>query len=74
MPKVGDLVKIVDNGGIVTHFTPRWSYGEIGRVVRLNDKTVTVVLLTYYPGEKIRVDYEDVLVDDNPQRGNAAKF
>lgn len=74
MPKVGDRVKIIDNGKIVTHNTPRWAYGEIGRVVRLNDRTVTVELLTYYPGEKIRVDYDDVLVSDNPVRGWTPKF
>ena len=74
MPKVGDKVKIVDNGKIFTHFTPRWSYGEIGRVVRLNDKTVTVELLTYYPGEKIRADYDDIQVDENPTRGDPPKF
>lgn len=74
MPKVGDKVKIIDNGKTVTHNTPRWSYGEIGMVIRLNDRTVTVELITYYPGERIRVDYDDILVDENPARGWAPKF
>ena len=65
LPMVGDLIKIRDNGKFFTHNTPRWSYGEIGRVIRLNDRTVTVELLTYYPGEKIRVDYDDIQAAEN---------
>ena len=65
MPKVGDKVKIVDNGKIVTHNTPRWAYGETGLVVRLNDRTATIELLSYYPGERIRADYADIIVDVN---------
>ena len=42
------------------HHTPRWSYGECGRVIRLNDATMTVFLIGRYEGEKIRVDYADV--------------
>ncbi len=56
----GGLVKIRDNGKIVTHHTPRWSYGEMGHVVRLNDQTITISLLGRYEGEKVRADYADV--------------
>ena len=58
--KVGDLVRIFDNGKIVTHHTPRWAYGEIGRVVRLNERTVTISLLGWYGGERVRADWQDV--------------
>ena len=62
MFKVGDIVKVRDNGRIVTHNTPRWAYGELGKVVRLNDFTVTISLLGCYDGEKIRADYADVMI------------
>ena len=58
--QAGNLVKIRDNGKIVTHHTPRWSYGEMGHVVRLNDQTITISLLGRYEGEKVRADYADV--------------
>lgn len=57
----GDLVKIRDNGRIVTHITPRWAYECVGEVVRLNDRSVTIKLLHYSPGENVRADYADVL-------------
>ena len=60
MPKVGDIIEIYDNGRIFTHNTPRWAYGTAGRVVRLNDKTATIDLLTFSPGERIRADYADI--------------
>ena len=56
----GDVVEIRDNGRIVTHITPRWTYGCSGEVVRLNDRSVTIRLLHYSPGEIIRADYADV--------------
>ena len=62
MPKVGELVDVFDNGRIVTHNTPRWAYGTTGRVLRLNDKTATIELVTYCPGERIRVDYADIRI------------
>lgn len=58
-PKVGDRVKIVDNGRWVSHITPRWSYHYRGEVIRLNDMSVTI-RLDDFDGMKIRVNYEDV--------------
>jgi hypothetical protein len=56
----GDIVEITDNGRIVTHVTPRWAYGCSGEVIRLNDRSVTIKLLHYSPGEIVRADYADV--------------
>lgn len=59
--RIGDRVRIRDNGWITTHITPRWSYFHHGTVVRLNDLSVTVEL-DDYDHERIRVDYDDVEV------------
>lgn len=56
----GDLVTIRDNGRIVTHTTPRWTYGCSGEIIRLNDRSVTIKLMSYAPGEIVRADYADV--------------
>lgn len=59
--RIGDRVKIIDNKRFVTHITPRWAYYHFGKIVRLNDLSVTVEL-DDYDHEHIRVDYDDVLV------------
>lgn len=60
--EAGAIVKIVDNGRIVTHITPRWTYGYCGTVVRLNDLSVSVKLAGPYEGETVRVNYPDLIV------------
>ena len=59
IPKIGERVKIFDNGWRTTHITPRWSYRYKGEVIRLNDLSVTI-RLDDFEGMKIRVDYDDV--------------
>ena len=59
--RVGARVQIRDNGWMVTHITPRWSYRYHGTIVRLNDQSVTIEL-DDFDHERIRVNYEDVYV------------
>lgn len=59
--RVGTLVRIRDNQRIVTHITPRWAYGLIGEIVRVNNLSLTVRLVGG-SGEQIRVDYVDALI------------
>lgn len=60
--RIGTMVLIRDNGRIVTHHTPRWSYGCTAEIVRVNRVTLTVQLLDYYPGERIRIDLWDAYI------------
>lgn len=59
--RVGALVRVVDNQRIVTHITPRWAYGQIGEIVRVNRLSLTVRLISG-ASERIRVDFIDALV------------
>ena len=59
--KIGDYVEIVDNGRFVSAYTPRWSYRYRGKIVRLNDRTITVEL-DDFDHMRIRVDWDDVQV------------
>jgi len=59
--RIGDRVKVKDNGAFVTHITPRWAYSYYGTVIRLNPQSVTV-RLDDFDGMKIRVDYIDLTI------------
>lgn len=59
--RVGALVRVQDNQRIVTHITPRWAYGQIAEIVRVNKLSLTVKL-PGFTGERFRIDFVDAVL------------